>query len=294
MMTVLSGASQEAIAFHYDVGNDFYQLWLDPTLTYTAALWAPEAPGLTLAEAQAQKIDFHIRQAQAQGGQRVLDIGCGWGSALLRLVKEHAVEHAVGLTLSPNQATWVQALGNPRIEVRLEPWEAHAPSEPYDAILSIEAFEAFARPGLSSREKIHLYRTFFEHCHRWLRPGGWLSLQTIAYGNSTPEDLDAFISQDIFPESDFPRLAEVVEATERLFEVVRLQNDREDYGRTLRAWLDNLKANRQEAVRLAGEETVVRYERFLRLSIYTFTIGACDLHRIALRRIDQPRCGSGE
>ena len=286
-MSVSGGASQEAIAFHYDVGNDFYQLWLDPTLTYTAALWEPDRPTQTLAEAQAQKLDFHIRQARAQGGQRVLDIGCGWGSALLRLVKEHAVEQAVGLTLSPSQAAWVQALAHPRIDIRLEPWETHVPREPYDAILSIEAFEAFARPGLSSREKIDIYRTFFERCHGWLRPGGWLSLQTIAYGNSAPDVLDAFISQDIFPESDFPRLAEVVEATERRFEVVKLQNDREDYCRTLRAWLSNLKANRQEAIRVTGEETVIRYERFLRLSIYTFTMGACDLHRLALRRIDQ-------
>ncbi len=290
-MTVSGGASQEAIAFHYDVGNDFYQLWLDPTLTYTAALWAldGQAEAMSLEEAQVQKIDFHIRQAQAQGGRRVLDIGCGWGSALQRLVMAHAVEHAVGLTLSPSQATWVGQLDNPRIEVRLEPWETHAPSEPYDAILSIEAFEAFTRPGLSSHDKLDIYRAFFERCHRWLRPGGWLSLQTIAYGNSTPEDLDGFISQDIFPESELPRLAEVMEATERRFEVVRLRNDRDDYCRTLRAWLGNLKANRQVAIRSVGEDTVIRYERFLRLSIYTFTIGACDLHRLALRRIDQPR-----
>ncbi len=231
----------------------------------------------------------HSRENGSELPSGYLDIGCGWGSTLQRLVKEHAVDHAVGLTLSPSQTDWVRALGNPRVEIRLEDWADHAPREPYDAILSTEAFEAFAHPGLAASEKIRIYRTFFKHCHRWLRPGGGLALQTIAYGNSVPEDLDAFIAQDIFPESDLPRLAEICEASERLFEVIRLRNDRDDYRRTLQAWLRNLKANRQAAINLVGEDTVVRYERFLRLSIYTFTMGACDLHRIAFRRIDEPR-----
>jgi cyclopropane-fatty-acyl-phospholipid synthase len=292
-MTVLDdrplGASQQAIEFHYDVGNDFYELWLDPTLTYTCALWNDAIPEDTLAKAQVRKIDFHVQQARAQGMGRVLDVGCGWGNALRRLVDHHAVQHAVGLTLSPSQADWVRSLGHPGIDVHVEDWAGHEPAEPYDAILSVEAFEAFARPRLSTAEKVKIYRTFFERCHGWLRPGGWLSLQTIAYGNSRPEDLDEFISQQIFPESDLPRLPEVMEAVERLFEVVTLRNDRDHYTRTLRVWLGSLRSKRAEAVKRAGEDTVVRYERFLRLSIYAFSVGACDLHRIALRRINRPR-----
>lgn len=283
------GASQTAIEFHYDVGNEFYQLWLGRTMMYSCALWdltvAPDA----LSEAQTLKIDWHLQQACVVQQPRVLDVGCGWGTTLQHLVDRHAVQHAVGLTLSPSQTEWINQLNHPRIEVRVENWADHRPDKPYDAIVSIEAFEAFARPEHSSDEKIQRYRQFFKTCHDWLRPGGCLSLQTIAYGNSSPKDLDQFIADDIFPESDLPRLAEIIMATEHLFEVVTLQNDRHHYVQTLRAWLDNLKGNRKEAIAQVGEDTVDRYIRYLRLSIFMFSTGACDLHRIALRRIDHPR-----
>ena len=92
-----TGASAEAIQAHYDTGNAFYRLWLDPTRTYSCALW-DEADALE--EAQIDKLDYHIEQAQAAGTGQVLDIGCGWGSLLERLTTAHGVERAVGLTLS--------------------------------------------------------------------------------------------------------------------------------------------------------------------------------------------------
>jgi cyclopropane-fatty-acyl-phospholipid synthase len=116
-----------------------------------------------------------------------------------------------------------------------------------------------------------------------------MSLQTIAYGNSGPEDLDDFITTEIFPESDLPKLAEIAEAVDRLFEIVVLQNDRHHYVTTLKNWLANLKENRDEAVAVVGEKVVVRFERYLRLSAYIFEIGSCDLYRISFRRIDKPR-----
>src|SRR5258705_13615220 len=97
------GASAEAIQHHYDVGNDFYTLWLDETKTYSSALWEDAR---TLEEAQLRKIDYHIRQARVEGAHRVLDIGCGWGSTLKRLVEHAGVEQAVGITLSNAQADW--------------------------------------------------------------------------------------------------------------------------------------------------------------------------------------------
>jgi cyclopropane-fatty-acyl-phospholipid synthase len=285
----MTGASADAIRRHYDVGNEFFALWLDDaTMSYTAALYDGDAAD-ELGRAQERKIDHHAAAVGAAGAARILDIGCGWGNLLGRLVASHGVQHAVGLTLSPSQAAWIARRPDPRVEVRVESWADHAPAAPYDAILSIEAIEAFVRPGLARAEKVQQYRALFERCHAWLVPGGRLALQTSAYGNATPDDLDSFISSQIFEESDLPALAELVEASERLFEIVTLRNDRADYARTLRAWLARLTARRGDAIALVGEATVARYEKYLRLSIYMFVSGGCDLFRIALRRIDRPR-----
>jgi cyclopropane-fatty-acyl-phospholipid synthase len=287
------GASVEAIRFHYDVGNEFYRLWLDPSMTYTCALFAGNEPEEKLGEAQVRKMDYHIAQTGAAGRQCILDIGCGWGGMLRRFVGEHGVAHAVGLTLSEAQAEWMKSEPDPRIEVRVENWMDHRPRQPYDAIVSIEAIEAFARLGLSTEEKVAVYASLFDRCHAWLRPGGRMSLQVIAYGNSGPEDFDPFIAAQIFPESDLPRLAEIASAIERRFEVTSLVNDRKQYVRTLRAWLRRLRSRRTEAVHLAGEDTVRRYEEYLDISIVAFASGSCDLYRIALQRIDRPRIVPG-
>ena len=283
------GASPKAIEHHYDLSNDFYQLWLDPTMTYTCAMWDKTEENESLESAQLRKIDFHAQNIQAQGKKRVLDIGCGWGGALKRLVDVHQVEQGIGLTLSKKQLEWVNNFSDPRIKVFLESWAEHNPYEPYDAIISVEAFEAFAKPKLSLEEKIYVYRTFFEKCHQWLNPGGLISLQTIAYGNTRPEDLDEFIASDIFPESDLPRLAEIAEAIECLFEIVTLRNERHDYIQTLKEWRSRLRKNREVAIELVGEKEVIKFERYLRLSVYMFETGNCDLHRITFRRIDNPR-----
>jgi len=285
----LPGASVAAIRSHYDAGNDFYALWLDDrTMSYTAALH-DENDGDDLGRAQERKLDFHAEEASVHGVERILDIGCGWGNLLSHMVDRHGVQHAVGLTLSAEQRSWIARRGDPRIEARVEHWFEHVPDAPYDAIFSIESIEAFVKPGLPRAAKVRTYRDLFERCHAWTRPGGRLSFQFIAYGNSFPEDLDEFISSQIFPESDLPALSEIAEASERLFEIVSLRNHRAHYATTLRAWLARLKARRVEAVALAGEEVVKRYEQYLRLCIYMFVSGGCDLHRVAFRRIDRPR-----
>ena len=275
------GASAAAIRSHYDVGDAFYALWLDPSLTYSAALW--ERDDESLEAAQRRKLDFHVEAARAAGMRRVLDVGCGWGSALERLTRVHGVEHAVGLTLSPAQADRVRAAGNPRVAVRLESWTEHAPDAPYDAILSIGAFEHFARPEDDPKRKIDAYRRFFARCRAMLVPGGRLSLQTSAFG------LGRFVPgtpvSDVFPESHLPRLDEIAAAADGVFEIERLRNDRLDYERTCRTWRDRLDARRDEAVRAAGEDVVARYERFLDFARAGFESGIFVLLRIALRAL---------
>lgn len=287
-MTKTTGASAEAIQFHYDLENDFYALWLDPGMTYTCALFTPDEKDVDLAAAQIRKIDDHAAHAHIAPGARVLDIGCGWGAMLRRFIDVHGVSEAVGLTLSQEQKSWVDRQPDPRLKIRLENWQAHQPQSPYDAIVSIEALEAFARPGQSKAERIAIYRHFFSRCREWLKPGGYFSLQTIAYGNAGPEDLDPFISESIFPESDLPRLAEIAEAIEHVFEIVTLVNHRDHYLRTIRIWLGALRQHRARAVALVGEQHVQRYEEYLRLCTYMFASGSCDLYRIELRRIDRP------
>lgn len=280
------GASAEAIQHHYDAGNDFYRLWLDSTSTYSCALWEE---GDDLDAAQLRKLDDHAAQARAPGAAHVLDIGCGWGSMLRRLVQVHGVQHAVGLTLAKNQAQHIQAFGDPRLEVRLENWSDHVPKQPYDAIISVGAFEHFANHGLTPEEKIASYRLFFERCHQWLKPGGSISLQTIVYGNCLREDFSPFFAQEIFPESDLPRPSEIAAASDRLFELELLRNHREHYKRTCETWWRRLRQNREEAVRLVGETVVARYEKYLQYCTIAFHVGTMGLMRVTLRRIDNPR-----
>jgi cyclopropane-fatty-acyl-phospholipid synthase len=288
------GGSPEAIQAHYDVGNDFYRLWLDPTLSYSCAMWQDDEADSQLEAAQRRKIDFHVRSAKAQGAGHVLDIGCGWGALLWHLVHEAGVRQATGLTLSQQQYNHIADLADPRMDVRLESWVDHQPAQPYDALISIGAFEHFARPEWSSPAKVAAYRSFFSHCHRWLKPGAWLSLQTIAYGNFDPaaaksEPEHRFLLGEIFPEAELPTLEEVIRASAGLFELVALRNDREDYERTCQVWYHRLVARKTEATAVAGAAVVARYLRYLKLSMSLFHLGRTCLLRLALRRLDDPR-----
>ncbi len=289
MSNVKPNTSFEALKHHYDVGNDFYRLWLDASLTYSCALWEKNEGYDALETAQERKIDYQIAQAKAKEANQVLDVGCGWGSVLRRLVDVHGCKRAIGLTLTEAHRTWVSSFNNPRIEVCLESWAEHKPSEPYDAIISLDVLEHFARRDHSIPEKIAVYRSFFNSCHSWLKPGGLFALQTIGYGNARREDLEPFISREVFPESDLCSLTEVVNAIERIFEVVSIRNDRKDYAWTCRAWLKRLEQNRKKAVDLVGEEIVDRYEHYLQSSIFGFEVGFLALYRMTLRRIDKPR-----
>jgi cyclopropane-fatty-acyl-phospholipid synthase len=242
------GAGSGAIRHHYDVGNDFWQLWLDPTMSYSCAIWADPADDLETA--QRRKLDFHAEQAGAAGAARVLDIGCGWGAQLMHLVGSQGVKRAVGLTLSDAQAEYLRALAPSNVEVLVRSWSDYEPTEPFDAIISVGAFEHFARQGLSAEEQVEAYRRFFGACRNWLKPGGRLSLQTIAYGD-IPRDRplrDRFIVDEIFPESELPRLADIARAAEMELEIERVRNDRDDYVKTLRAWLGRIKERRDDAI----------------------------------------------
>ena len=280
------GASQQAIEHHYDVGNDFWRLWLDPTLTYSCALWEP---GDTLETAQVRKLDYILDGARAPGADRMLDVGCGWGSLIRRGI-ERGARHAVGITLSPAQHDWISAWCDPRVEVHVSGWSDYRPEEPFDSIVSVGAFEHFARLGLTRDQKVAAYRQFFDRCHELLRPGGWMTLQTIAKGDVSLDGRGlrdfAYIVMRMFPESDLPHLSDVTQAIEQRFELVSLRNDRAHYIRTCEAWLERLEAAREEAVRVAGEPTFSLYRRYLQACIRQFERGHAGLLRFVLRRVE--------
>lgn len=275
------GGSAQAIRHHYDVGNEFYRLWLDDSLTYSAAMW-PGGQDQTLAEAQQRKLDFHLDNVDLPENGSLLDIGCGWGAMLRRAASRRALSRAVGLTLSEEQARHIASGGAPNVSVRLENWADHVPEEKYDGIISIGAFEHFADPRQNADDRLHVYRGFFERCRSWLAPGGALSLQTIVYGDMDAEEANAFIANEIFPAAELPRPSEIFAAADRIFEIVSYHNNGIDYARTCEAWFANLRRRRDDALALVGEETVVRYERYLRLSAAGFRLGRIGLARMKL------------
>jgi cyclopropane-fatty-acyl-phospholipid synthase len=277
-----AGASVGAIQHHYDLSNTFYALWLDASRTYSCAMWEAND---SLESAQQRKLDYHIEVSRARDAAKVLDVGCGWGSALVRLVEHAGVGRAVGLTLSEEQAKYIRGRAHPRIDVRVESWAQHTAAESYDAVISIGAFEHFARPGLNEAGRVTAYREFFRRCYGWLRPDGCLSLQTIAYGTASRKDLNAFILEEIFPESDLPVLSEILQACDGLFEIVVVRNDRMDYARTFSEWSKRLAVNRDTALSLIGESKLRAYEKYHGIFQIGFHVGAMNLFRIGLRRL---------
>jgi cyclopropane-fatty-acyl-phospholipid synthase len=289
------GASGAAVQAHYDVSNAFYELWLGPSMTYSSAMWAAGETSADLATAQSRKVDFFARHVlPATGPSRVLDVGCGWGGPLRRLVAARPDTQATGLTLSRAQQAYLEEHPVPGAAIRLEAWQDHRPAAPYDAILSFGAFEHFARDGSAAPERVAAYRGFFAACHAWLAPGGRLGLETIAH-DAAPDtaaprgrgSLGDFVL-DLFPESLCPHLGEVVLGLEPWFSVEVLRSDSQDFARTFRAWLLLLRAHEQEAVGEVGEDATRRFRRYLAACEVQFRTRAITNYRLVLSRRPEP------
>ncbi len=288
-----TGASPGAIQAHYDVGNEFYRLWLDDSMTYSSALWRDENDTASLAEAQQRKLDWHLQNSGADRADSLLDIGCGWG-AMLRAAARNRAEGApplargVGLTLSEAQAQLARSLtaSEPAmpLEFRLESWADHQPADPYGAIISVGAFEHFTKPADDAATKTEIYRAFFTRCRDMLAPDGRMTLQTIAYGDPLDTVAAGPLVEDIFPESELPRLPEIILAANGLFEIELFRNDRTDYGRTCEIWAANLKAKRDKAIEMVGKDQTRRYERYLKFAAWGFFSHRLHLLRFRMKR----------
>jgi cyclopropane-fatty-acyl-phospholipid synthase len=212
---------------HYDLGNDLFRAMLGRRLVYSCGYWAATD---NLDDAQVAKLDLVCRKLQLQPGQRVLDIGCGWGEAL-KYAAEHYGVSGVGITVSQQQAEFARALcvGLP-IEIRLQDYRDV--NERFDAVYSIGMFE-----HVGGRN----YRAYFETVRRCLRDDG-LSLLHCIGSNSAPAQPDPWIEKYIFPNSVIPAASEIATAVQDLFVVEDWHNFGADYDRTLVAWRAHIEA----------------------------------------------------
>ena len=273
---------------HYDLSDDFFRLFLDPTRTYSCAYF--ERDDMTLEEAQLAKIDLALGKLGLEPGMTLLDVGCGWGSTMKRAVERYDVD-VVGLTLSRNQATHVEALlddlPSPRSKrVLLKGWEEF--DEPVDRIVSIGAFEHFGHER---------YDAFFAFAHRALPADGVMLLHTIT-GLHPQEMADRgmpltfefarflkFILTEIFPGGRLPSIPMVQErATAGGFEATRIQSLQPHYAKTLDMWAEALQAHRAEAVAIQSEKVYDRYMKYLTGCADMFRVGYIDVNQFTLEK----------
>ncbi|MFF3325425.1 class I SAM-dependent methyltransferase [Streptomyces sp. NPDC002889] len=238
---------KEAISHHYDVGNDFYELVLGPSMVYSCAYWDDAG---TLEDAQRDKLDLVCRKLALAQGDRLLDVGCGWGSMAIHAAREHGAQ-VTGVTLSREQATYArkriaeEGLTD-RIEIRVQDYR-DVMDGPYDAISSI---------GMAEHVGEVRYREYADKLLTLLRPGGRLLNHQIARRPEQDEsayEVDEFIDRYVFPDGELAPLGRTVTTLEAAgFEVRDVEAIREHYARTLRVWVANLEADWPRAVRLTS------------------------------------------
>ncbi|MFC8867651.1 class I SAM-dependent methyltransferase [Streptomyces sp. NPDC057148] len=244
-------SDRRAISHHYDVGNDFYELVLGPSMVYSCAYWqVPEAEGGTLEEAQRDKLELVSRKLGLSPGRRLLDVGCGWGSMAIHAAREHGVS-VVGVTLSQEQAAYARKRVadeglTDRVEIRVQDYRDVADG-PYDAISSI---------GMAEHVGAERYLEYAVDLHRLLRPGGRLLNHQIARRPQRDEsayNVDEFIDAYVFPDGELAPLGTTVTQLERAgFEVRDVESIREHYALTLRRWVANLESEWAAALRLVS------------------------------------------
>jgi cyclopropane-fatty-acyl-phospholipid synthase len=281
------GSDTKEVQFHYDISNEFFKLWQDPTQTYSCAYF--ERDDMSLEEAQMAKVDLSLGKLGLQPGMTLLDIGCGWGSTIMRAVDKYDV-NVIGLTLSENQKQHIEdywfanSKSKRHMEVRLQPWEEF--DEPVDRVVSIGAFEHF---GFSK------YDDYFKKSYNLMPDDGVMLLHTIIIPSD--EEVKAkklqlkmstvrfikFIMDEIYPGGRLPLAAQVTEhAVKAGFDVTRVQHLQPHYARTLDTWAANLESKRDEAIAVTSEEVYERFRKYL--------TGCADLFRNGYTDVCQFTC----
>ena len=282
------GRDAKAISHHYDVGNDFYALVLGPSMVYSCAYFEdPPSPAYTLEDAQRAKLDLVARKLGLTEGVRLLDVGCGWGAFVTHAAREYGVT-AVGVTLSEEQAAYARAavaaqgLAD-RVEIRVQDYR-DVSDGPYDAVASI---------GMAEHVGLSQLAAYAAHLHGLLAPEGRLLNHAISRRPGPPGDpkgdKTSFINRYVFPDGELHPLATTVDVLESAgFEVRDVESLREHYAETLRAWVHNLEASWDEAVRLSSAGRA----RVWRLYMAGSALGFAS-NRIGVNQVLAVRTGPG-
>ena len=246
-----------AIAHHYDLSNEFYALVLDPQMAYSSAYWTRDAPEDTLEQAQTDKLDLVCRKLALRPGQRMLDVGCGWGSLSIHAAQHYGVQ-VTGITLSQQQAGFVRArvaeLGlADRVRIRLQDYRELA-GPGFEAVASLEIGEHVGESN---------YPGYASVLHRMVAPGGRVLIQQMSRGPIAPGG-GAFIEAYIAPDMHMRPVGETVAFLERAgLEVRDVHAMREHYVRTVQAWYSTFESRWAEAVDLVGEEVARVWRLYL-------------------------------
>jgi len=276
----------EAIAHHYDVGNDFYALFLDPLMVYTCAYYRD--PDGKLEQAQADKLDLVCRKLRLGPGETLLDIGCGWGG-LSMWAARHYGARAHGVTLSRAQAEWAAArimeegLGD-RCRVEHRDFRDLARDARYDKIAAV---------GVIEHVGIGNYPAFFDRLRELLNDGGLYLNHGITHEfhwrRTSQTD---FLYRHVFPNGDLAGLTETLTEMERArWEILDVEGLRLHYARTCRQWVERLRARADEARALVGERTYRTWLLYLTCSAVSFERGAIGLYQVLLRKHGDPAGG---
>ncbi|MBG6076787.1 cyclopropane-fatty-acyl-phospholipid synthase family protein [Polaromonas sp. CG_9.11] len=277
--------SQKNIHAHYDLGNAFYALWLDSTMNYSSAIF--ESPETTMVDGQHAKVRRALTLAQVKPGDRVLEIGCGWG-ALAEMATCEFGASVVGVTLSTEQLDWARErmarLGaSDEADLRLQDYRdigKTTPDEPFDAICSIEMVEAVGR---------EYWPEYFKTVARLLKPGGHACIQSIVIDDALFERYIGstdFIQQYIFPGGCLPCPREFrVQAEAAGFDIVDEFSFGQDYARTLRLWRDDFLAQEQRVLQLGFDKRFIRiWEFYLAYCEAAFAQGNTSVMQFTLRK----------
>lgn len=271
---------REAVSFHHDVSNDFYKLWLDANMVYSCAYF--QHADQSLENAQTAKFALLCRKLQLHPGQRVLDIGCGWGGFAVYAAQHYGVE-VVGVTLSGRQ----YEEGTARVKREGLTSHIHLDLLDYREIEEPEGFDAIVSVGMAEHVGLENLPAYFRTVYGLLRPGGLFLNHAIGEGpRYRPSQGPSFINEYVFPDTDLPPIrATTADAEAAGFEVRDVENLREHYALTLRHWGRRLAAQHEEALKYVNEATYRVWRLYMAGSAHAFEYGGLALYQTLLAKL---------
>ncbi len=275
---------RQAVTYHYDVANDFYALYLDRRMVYSCAYFRSADDDLDMA--QERKLDYICRKLRLRTGQRLLDLGCGWGGLVMHAAAHYGID-ATGITLSRPQAD----LANERIAAAGLAERCRVRVQDYREVEQWESYDVLASVGMFEHVGAALLPGYFERAHRLLRPGGVFLNHGIANRvGSGRQKGPSFSDTYVFPDGELVPINVTLRAAEEVgFEVRDVESLREHYALTLRHWVQRLEAHHDEALRHVDEPTYRVWRLFMAGSAHGFAVGRLNVYQTLLVKPDA--CG---